>query len=231
MKLSLNEIEVTARKASLGAGLPLGLAEEAGAAAAWLAAAGFPVAPLLAEALELGHQDAVQTERSGSILRFRGAGPACSALGILPSACDLVIAAAAMGERVTAEAVIDVPAWALAQAAIAAAGSGVALQVETATQRALLQGESLTLSGAIEPFVALRSAPVRIRVPAAEAGRARDHMAAAELRRNRSRALQCGVCVEDAPWQRVQSLAARTLVPATTQSREHGAGAGLIDTD
>jgi hypothetical protein len=43
--------------------------------------------------------------------------------------------------------------------------------------------------------------------------------------------LQCGVCVEDAPWQRVQSLAARTLVPATTQSREHGAGAGLIDTD
>lgn len=52
MTLSLNEIEVTVRKAALGSGLPLGLAEEAGAAATWLAVAGFPVEKLMASALE-----------------------------------------------------------------------------------------------------------------------------------------------------------------------------------
>ncbi|MCP5075121.1 MAG: DUF3726 domain-containing protein [Rhodobacteraceae bacterium] len=48
MKYSLNEIDATCRKAARGAGFSWGLAEEAGKAARWLAAAGLPGPELLA---------------------------------------------------------------------------------------------------------------------------------------------------------------------------------------
>ena len=130
MRLSLNEIEVTARKAALGAGLSLGLAEEAGAAAAWLAAAGFPVATLLAAALETSGGEKLQLTRTGAICRLTSGGGACSALRASPSACDLVIAATRSGERIVVDAVIDVPALAIAQAVLGATESDTRLAVE-----------------------------------------------------------------------------------------------------
>ncbi|MDX1541682.1 MAG: DUF3726 domain-containing protein, partial [Geminicoccaceae bacterium] len=50
--MSLNEIELLVRRAALGRGLPYGLAEEAGAAAAWLAAAGLDGGLAIADALD-----------------------------------------------------------------------------------------------------------------------------------------------------------------------------------
>ena len=41
LEFSLNEVETTTRKASVGAGLPYGIAEEFGRAARWLSARGF----------------------------------------------------------------------------------------------------------------------------------------------------------------------------------------------
>ncbi|HSH43254.1 MAG TPA: DUF3726 domain-containing protein, partial [Arenicellales bacterium] len=42
MRWSLNEARVICQRAAVGAGVPYGLAEDAAAAAAWLAAGGLP---------------------------------------------------------------------------------------------------------------------------------------------------------------------------------------------
>jgi hypothetical protein len=81
MRLSLNEIEVTVRKAALGSGLPLGLAEDAGAAAAWLAARGFPVAELIGAALGTPAAES-RMQRSGGMIRFLSEEGACSVLRV-----------------------------------------------------------------------------------------------------------------------------------------------------
>jgi hypothetical protein len=52
MIVSLNEIQLTARKAGQGCGLAYGLAEEAGAAARFLSRSGLSVIPLLVRLLE-----------------------------------------------------------------------------------------------------------------------------------------------------------------------------------
>lgn len=52
MKVSLNEIQLTLRKAAQGGGLAYGLAEEAGVAARFLARSGLAAIPLWADALE-----------------------------------------------------------------------------------------------------------------------------------------------------------------------------------
>lgn len=56
VKLSLGEVEALCKKAARGAGLPWGLAEEAGFAARWLSAHGFDGAGLLLADLEAGGQ-------------------------------------------------------------------------------------------------------------------------------------------------------------------------------
>ncbi len=231
MRLSLNEVEVTARKAALGAGLPLGLAEEAGTAAAWLAAAGLPVERLLSDALKSAGDDAVALSRSGEVHAF--ASPTdVSALRFAPSACDLVLAAARAGKSVMVEAVFDVPLLAVAQAAVASAEAGLPLAVEIGGElRALAQGRSSVLLDAPDRLAEVRLQLVTVRL-LREGDRneacARDPAAVA---RARDRALAGGVGVDAALWSGIQALAARTLVPATTRSRERGAGAGLNDTD
>lgn len=54
VKLSLGEVEALCKKAARGAGLPWGLAEEAGFAARWLSAHGFDGAGLVLTDLEMG---------------------------------------------------------------------------------------------------------------------------------------------------------------------------------
>jgi hypothetical protein len=226
MRLSINEIEVTARKAALGAGLPLGLAEDAGAAAAWLAARGFPVAELMAAALEATGPEP-RVERSGARLLFLSERGPCSVLRVAPSACDLVLVSAEAREPVAVEAVLDVPVLAVAQAVLAAASPGVALLIETAGTPAVevTQGAPAFL---VQPsaLAALRCERVRIALSEA-AGREAPEPFQAE----REAALDQGVWVDADPWHRIQTLADRMLVPATAHSHERGAGAGLIDTD
>ena len=51
MRVSLNELEATGRKAAIGLGVPVGLAQDAARALAWLAEAGLPALPILLDAL------------------------------------------------------------------------------------------------------------------------------------------------------------------------------------
>jgi hypothetical protein len=226
MRLSLNEVEVTVRKAALGVGLPLGLAEDAGAAAAWLAATGFPVVELIGAALETTSAEP-RMERGDGIIRFLSEEGACSVLRAGPSACDLALAAAGLGAGTAVEAVMDVPVLAVAQAVLASAGSGVALTIAAAGKPAaeVADGAPAFL---IEPsaLAALRAERVRI-APAKAPGRHPPQ----SFRAEREAALGEGVSVDAGGWRRVQDLADRMLVPATAHSHERGAGAGLIDSD
>jgi hypothetical protein len=230
VRLSLSEVEVTTRKAALGAGFPLGLAEEAGACAAWLAAAGFPFDRLVAAALLTAAPERPRVIRRGNVYEVAGEG-ACSAIRILPSACDLIIASASARRQISVEARVDVPALAIAQAALATAASAVPLAVEIDTKLSAVAGEnSIVLFGAIGERAAL---PERVAIRLATEGDAvgLQSVDGVEIAVARSLAFEEGVVAEDSYWQQISSLSARTLVPATTQSREHGAGAGLIDSD
>lgn len=51
MRVSLNELEATGRKAAIGLGVPVGLAQDAAGAVTWLAEAGMPALPALLDAL------------------------------------------------------------------------------------------------------------------------------------------------------------------------------------
>tara|TARA_B100000378_G_scaffold70460_1_gene53544 strand:- start:194 stop:394 length:201 start_codon:yes stop_codon:yes gene_type:complete len=44
-------------------------------------------------------------------------------------------------------------------------------------------------------------------------------------------AIQRGVAVNEAIWTELKRLAAQTLVPESVESKQRGAGAGLIDND
>ena len=232
MRLSLNEVEVTIRKAALGVGFPLGLAEEAGASAAWLAAAGFPFDRLLAAALRTVLPEELRVIRRARVCKLVGDTGVCSAIRVVPSACDLVIASVVSREKIAVEAIVDVPALAIAQAVITSATSGLPLAVEIRTKLRGITGDTPPLLfDPIAKLAQFRSELVRIRLPQegdASGRRALDSMG---LTRARSLALAEGVSAKDLYWDRIRSLAARTLVPATSQSREHGAGAGMIDSD
>ena len=232
VRLSLNEVEVTTRKAALGAGFPLGLAEEAGASAAWFAAAGFPFEKLMAAALQRTFCEEPRVIRRGAVYAMAGNTSVCSAIRVVPSACDLVIASAGARHQITVEAVVDVPALAIAQAVLASSASGVPLAIEIGSMLSAITGENApVLFGTVAELARFRSELIRIRSVQKGDGSPRHAMDPVVLKRARASALEEGVWAEDLYWKRIQSLAARTLVPATAQSREHGAGAGLIDSD
>ena len=227
MRLSLNEVEVTVRKAGLGAGLPLGLAEDAGRAAAWLAARGLPAAELMAAALEGAHAE-LHVERDAAAWRIGTTSGACPVLQAAPSACDLVVAGARSGAPACVESVLDLPMVAIATAALATADSGISLLVDIAERPAalLMAGEARWFAGPAE-LAALRRQPVRI-------GMSMDPDLETPPRSgsvNASAAASEGVTVSADLWEPIRALADRTLVPATAHSHERGAGAGLIDTD
>jgi len=226
MRLSLNEIEVTVRKAALGSGLPLGLAEDAGAAAAWLAARGFPVAELIGAALGTPAAES-RMQRSGGMIRFLSEEGAGSVLRVGPSACDLALASQALGAATAVEAVMDVPVLAVAQAVLASAGSGVPLTIATGGRPAVevVEGAPTFL---LEPSALAALRAERVRIAAAEApGRHPPQ----SFRAEQEAALGEGVPVDPDRWRSIQGLADRMLVPATAHSHERGAGAGLIDSD
>ena len=92
MRVSLSEVETTVRKAALGVGLALGLAEDAGRAAGWAALAGVGDPGLFAaalEALDTGRSVGADADRAhaGTLTPVDGAGP-LSALIAGPAACD-----------------------------------------------------------------------------------------------------------------------------------------------
>ena len=217
MTHSLNEIEGLSIKAVRGAGVPWGLAEEAGKAARWLAAHGQPAADVLVGTLDLidgrSYGD-LRPVREGE--RWVGrAGLLCPLIAGV-TLCDRAEAIAA-GERFVtgpiAYPLLVVPFVAAAQRTVGSAfvleWPGVSVGVDAAGLH-LASGADALAVAADELVCDTRSQLPSGGAVAAGTG---------------------GIKVDPVPLARLGAYAHRTYVPASEASRERGAGAGLDDND
>jgi hypothetical protein len=214
---SLNEIEMTSFKAARGAGVPWGLAEEAGKAARWLAAHKLPALDALAGMLDLIDRRSygdLTPVREGE--RWVGRGGLLCAVNTGVTLCDRAEDLAA-GERFEtgpiAYPLLVVPFVAAAQRAAGAAFAvewpGVSIGVDEAGLHMMPDTDMLAVA-ADELICELRPEALSGGVVAAEVA---------------------GLAVDPALWARLTAYAHRTYVPASDASRERGAGAGLDDND
>lgn len=237
MILSLNEIEVNLRKAAIGASLPLGLAEDLGRAAAWLAVFELPAVPLCLEALGrlragLAAKPLLEEEEAGSwCLRSENA-VELSSLYAGPAAADLLLAAASE-ERLPAKLRLDAtdsPLLVLAAICdLLTLRSDVTLTCvsETAEGEAPL---AVQQRGRVT-FSKDSNMPCALTLTLSAVAEGGDSASGQDFFEGQARAAERGVTVEEADWRRVQQLVAETLVPASELSRLQGAGAGLQDND
>lgn len=201
---SLNELEMSARKAASALGWPFGLAEEFGRAMVWSAVHLPGAIPSLLDLAELGYEPANCT-RTGRTATFgsSGAAYAIAAFDLLAAGdCDRVVFRRACR-----------PTGLLGFGGSASDSFGTVFTVECSQGQATVGGNLCRLTGTLD-----RNCQLSVEVAANVAG-------------SRLRPPEEGVAIEAAVWRRLETLAARFLVPATEMSRLTGAGAGVVDTD
>ena len=216
MTFSLNEIEAMGKRAARGAGLPWGLAEEAGKAARWLTARGLPGPEQLAEILtrndgkdydELApvSVEGVWQAPSGRLCPLAAGAALCDRAAEIaagqeiafgPTAQPLLLAPYAAGAaKITGDAVeLSWPG-----AVLVFTSEGVSIEGERAAVTAR-SAESVSCR---------RSENAEVASPGSATGR----------------------MVDAETWSRLNAFAQRTFAPATEASRLSGAGAGLVDSD
>jgi len=205
MSFSLNEVEVTAKKAARGAGYSWGLAEEAGKATRWLCAQGLDGCASLAALLQEPRHASPQLKPG-----------IWSASGVL---CPLVTGAAL--SDFTAQLtegpirIVDVahPQLLLPFAAGAARQTGTVLTLTCEDLVAHTDGAGVDLTHIPSPP---GTSDVTVSMGGAMAG----------FLPKQTRATP-----DPAIWDVLIAFAARTYAPATDASRRLGAGAGLSDND
>jgi len=217
MTHSLNEIEGLSTKAVRGAGVPWGLAEEAGKAARWLAAHGQPAADVL-----VGTLDLIDGRSYGDLRPVREGERWVGRAGLL---CPLIVGITLCDHAETIAAgegfktgpiaypLLVAPFVAAAQRAVGSAfvleWPGVSIGVDEAGLH-LATGTDALAVAADELVCEPRSQLPPGAVISASTG---------------------GIAVDPAPLARLGAYAHRTYVPASEASRERGAGAGLDDND
>lgn len=221
---SANELDALSRRAARGAGLAWGLAEEAGKATHWLAVRGLPGVGLLARHLQrsdgLAYDDlapvingARWSARSGDLC------PVIAGAALSDCARDI-----ASGGPVTLAAVaFPLLLSAFLGRAARATGEGFEIRWPGVSIRCLPSGPCLEITDASALEVD-RATDVTIRA-------ADGHTAEADAGEHPTQHRPTGVPVAPEDWKILKALAARTYVPATEESRRHGAGAGLRDND
>ena len=203
VRRTLSEITSTCQKAARGAGCPWGLAEEAGIAARVLAMHGLPGPETVARLL--------RTPR------------ACPCDGRVTAPACGIAAAARLSDRIGAldgdETTLEATAGTLLLAApllleAAQGGGGFTLTCDGVTLACGPGGVQVAAAPGDWPSAAhritlRRSAPPDAAIPATWTSRE----------------------IDGESWQRLEALAARTLVPDSDSSRAAGAGPGGADTD
>ena len=213
---SLGEVEAHCRRAARGAGAPWGIAEEAGRAARWLAARGFPGPALVADHLRahdrVPYGDLAPAAESGA---WRAPGGRLCPLITGAAMCDRAAEIAA--GRVIETGAMAFPLLLAPQADASARQAGAAIvllwegaAIACGAEGPRVAGEPAALFAAEAPRVVLR----RAEAPARGAPRA-------------DRGAGCSVTAEVA--RRLEALAARTHAPETEAGRLFGAGAGPRD--
>ncbi len=206
IRLSLNEIEVTAAKAAVALGWSPAVALETGRAAVW-AAQFLPRAAV--QVLDLARQTGEEplVSRKADRMVVERANPAT-----VLSALDFLVAGAcsqALFRRCEAPY------------ALICYGGGAAR----------IQGGGFSY---LQAGMLAATGPSMCLVPAGMDGRPGDVLVERTCPESSSpwpeRSVD-GAFLDGEVWRCVQELASKTLVPATRRSRESGAGAGLVDHD
>ncbi len=218
MLCSLNEIEALLRKAARGAGLPWGLAEEAGRAARWLAMHGIGCLPIFAALFE---QNDGRPYDEIAIMREEGCWRASG--GTL---CPLVAGAAIVdrateiaGGRTVELATVAWPILLAPFAATVAVATGARIALDWPGVRFTFTDARVRLDAALT-VTHVASVPNGRCGPLG--GAAQGTLMESDL---------AGAVVDESAWSRLDRFVRRTYVPASAASRLKGAGAGLLDTD
>ena len=233
MHASNAEIETLTYKAAVGVGLPVGLAEDAGVAAAWLSAAGFAGAEIAYRAIEnirkgkarpvivSSHSDSLCPDTKGKLASVMYAAP--SVFDFLQTTSPVTVVR------------LDEPLLLFAHLVCSSSIPAVELVLHSVgSTGAVLQGVIKRGHGRLEgpPFSnqeAKNGSEVSVTMVGVSQGRNfKPTKTEEEARRD---AVQRGVAVSEAIWTKLQRLAAYTLVPESTESKQRGAGAGMIDND
>jgi hypothetical protein len=213
---SLNEVEAMGKRAARGAGLPWGLAEEAGKAARWLTEHGYPGAEQLADILtrndKRDYADLAPQDVDG--IWQAPCGRLCPLItGAALCDCAAEIAdgrVIELGE--TAQPLLLVP-----YVAGAAKLTGAAITIAWDDVAVTLVSDGECIEGDHRSLAARSTARVLCRLADSV-----DELSAPASLANEP-------AVPAATWNQLATFAQRTFAPATEASRLAGAGAGLSD--
>jgi len=233
MHVSNAEIETLTCKAAVGVGLPVGLAEEAGAAAAWLSAAGFAGAEIAYRAIEnlrkgkarpvivSSHSESLCPDTKGKLASVMYAAP--SIFDFLQTTSPVTVVR------------LDEPLLLFGHLVCSSSMPAVELVLHSVGSTGeVLQGVIQRGHGRLEgPPFSNQEAKNGSEVSVTMVGISEDRnfkptKKEIDVRRV---AIQRGVAVNEAIWTELKRLAAQTLVPESVESKQRGAGAGLIDND
>ena len=209
---SLNEIDTMLQKASKGAGLPVGLAEDIARAGAWLAARGHDGVRAVLTAIRGGISLPVPLLplKDRGIVVFKGA---CIAV-CGPSVIDILTGDGSTDEVRLIN--VDSPLLIIGLAGVASQNYGLEMTIGFGNgSKASLSSGNLVLSGSMP------AAGTDVLITCRKLG----------YTTPKARIEGRGVVVDEEIWREVKALAARTYVPSSEASRARGAGAGMVDND
>ncbi len=215
MSFSLNEVEAMGKRAARGAGLPWGLAEEAGKAARWLTVRGLPGVQQLADILtrndKRDYADLAPQDVDG--IWQAPAGRLCPLI-TGAALCDRATEIAKghlMELGKTAQPLLLVP-----YVAGAAKLTGAAITIAWDDVAVTLFSDGERIDGDHRSLAARSTARVLCRLADQMTGPTKE-------------VHEPVVPVDAATWNQLAAFAQRTFAPATEASRLAGAGAGLSD--
>lgn len=218
MIVTLYEIDATGMKAARGAGMPWGLAEEAGKAARWLAARHQPGVELLAEILTRNQDrpisDMAPTQPGEDVWQS----PAGFLGPILCGAALCDLAAEIAGGRALRLEGVSCPAFLVPFLARAATATNTSFTLDWPGMKIVCRPDATSVQGFGEALTLREAVTVECRAGTADCSAELEPTIASQN-------------VDDESWQVLMAFAHRTYAPATDESRLAGAGAGLNDND
>lgn len=221
MQCSLNEVQTLSYKAARGAGLPWGVAQEAGSAARWLESrrvSGLSALALSLEALDGREVEAFQPVVAAGFWQSRGS----RLSGLL---AGIALADRCGADTVTLNAVVAPVLLVPFAAAIASVRQVTfSLDVETDPPFALrVNGDSVSAEArALADLAEARAVTLTAGTPTS--GPSKPLTAACKP-------VDGNVAIDDDVWRILDGFARRTYVPESDESRARGAGAGENDAD
>lgn len=213
---SLNEIDVTLKRAARGAGMPWGMAEEAGKCARWLEGNGLHGAELLLGLL---------TRTDGNDCRTNSPTDTHADVWTAPSGalCPLMagVAVADRADMFTTESSLSLgamlsPLAFVPFAASAAKSAGATIEVSWSGATVTVSADRVSIQAEDAALTVQETDAVQCRTVASDV--------ANDLARGR-------IDIAAGVWKALGDLGHRTFAPDTEASRLAGAGAGLSDND